>query len=74
MTIEKKMEAKGLPDGADRWNRAMLGAFRKGMRAALSGEPITACPYRDHRKPSGGLSWSRSFICAWEDGWRWGDA
>lgn len=46
------------------------GAERKGAVAYLAGEPITACPYADHRKPNGGLSWSRAFGNAWRRGWR----
>lgn len=50
-------------------NRAMVGAYLKGLHAALSGEPADACPYRDIRKPSGRLTWSRAFRTAWRDGW-----
>ncbi len=60
-----------LPHDSYRWNRAMLGAFKKGILAHQAGEPIEACPYGDKRKPDGRLSWSRSFIAAWRDGWRW---
>lgn len=63
------VEYVALPPGAERWNRAHRGAYLKGTRAALAGEPVTACPYEDRRKDSGSLSWSRSFIRAWEDGW-----
>lgn len=57
------------PAGAENWNRANRGAFRKGWDACVSGEPRSACPYEDHRKPSGKLSWSRSFINSWRDGY-----
>ena len=40
-------------------------AERKGRQAARDGLPIAACPYADHRKPSGKLSWSR----AWRNTW-----
>ena len=66
----KNLQAN-LPDNSYLWNKAMLGSFKKGIIAHRDGRPITACPYNDKRKPSGGLSWSRSFISAWEDGWKW---
>jgi ribosome modulation factor len=56
------------------WNRAHRGAFLKGMHASLEGQPRDACPYQDKRKPSGRLSWSRSFIAAWSDGWDYATA
>lgn len=62
-----------LPSDAYRWNRAIRGAFKKGILAQQSGLPKTACPYADKRKPSGGLSWSRSFESAWRDGWLWAE-
>lgn len=60
-----------LPERAGAWNRALLGAFKKGVRAQQTGEPIDACPYADKRDWRGSLTWSRSFIKAWRDGWRW---
>lgn len=57
------------PQGFENWNPAHRGAYLKGWRAFVAGEPRGACPYVDIRKPSGRLSWSRSFIRAWEDGW-----
>lgn len=57
-----------LPEGAERWNRALLGAYRRGYRARLAGD-IALAPYVDRRTPSGRLSWSRAFIRAWEDGY-----
>lgn len=50
------------------WNRAMRGAYLKGAKAAHKQAPISACPYDDHRKPSGRLSWSRAFIRCWQEG------
>lgn len=58
------------PDRFDRWNRAHRGAYKKGVAAFNEGKKIRDCPYIDKRKESGRLSWSRSFICAWDDGWR----
>jgi ribosome modulation factor len=59
------------PNLFDRWNRAHRGAYKKGVAAYHAGDHlIHGCPYKDKRKESGRLSWSRSFICAWEDGWR----
>ena len=63
-----------LPSDAYRWNRAIRGAFKKGILAQQAGDPIEACPYDDIRKPDGRLSWSRSFVLAWRDGWRWSRA
>lgn len=51
-------------------NRAHAGAWKKGRKAALEGKPRSACPYEDHRKYDGRLTFSRSFIAAWDDGWR----
>lgn len=62
-----------LPQGFMQWNRALRGAFLKGMYARLADESRGSCPYQDRRKPSGGLSWSRSFISAWRDGWEYAD-
>lgn len=52
------------------WNRAMRGAYLKGARAAHDGQPESDCPYHDHRKDCGRLTWSRAFIRSWEDGHR----
>jgi ribosome modulation factor len=41
------------------------------MHSALEGRGIDDCPYQNKRKPSGKLSWSRSFISAWRDGWQY---
>jgi hypothetical protein len=60
-----------LPHDGYRWNKAILGAFRKGIAAHQRGQSLESCPYDDKRKPDGRLSWSRSFIAAWRDGWRW---
>lgn len=51
------------------WNRAMRGAYKKGAAAFFSGNGFDDCPYRDKRKTSGGLSWSRAFIACWQDGY-----
>lgn len=51
------------------WNRAMVGAFKKGANACLLGHPIDACPYDDRRKEDGRLTWSRAFRATWVDGW-----
>lgn len=52
------------------WNPAHWGAYRKGVQAFRAGQPVNDCPYADHRKGGGQLTWSRSFIRAWEDGWQ----
>jgi hypothetical protein len=59
------------PTGFAKWNRALRGAFRKGRQARVEGKPLSDCPYEDLRKCDGRLSWSRAFIAAWRDGWRW---
>lgn len=60
---------KILRAGGPAYSNALAGAVLRGMRAALAGEPITACPYRDVRKWNGKLTWSRAFESAWRDGW-----
>ncbi len=50
-------------------NRALEGAEQKGREARDRGEPRTACPYPDHRKDSGRLTFSRAFRNAWHHGW-----
>jgi ribosome modulation factor len=59
-----------LPHLFHQWNRAMQGAYKKGVLAFREGVPLSGCPYQDKRKPSGRLSWSRAFESAWRDGWR----
>lgn len=58
------------PNRFNTWNRAHRGAYKKGVQAANAGDPWQSCPYIDKRKWSGRLSWSRSFIAAWRDGYR----
>lgn len=60
-----------LPHDSYRWNRAIRGAFKKGILAHQAGEPLGACPYGDKRNVHGRLTWSRSFESAWFDGWKW---
>lgn len=57
------------PNGFERWNPALRGAFTKGYLAFESGLSRDACPYQDKRKADGRLTWSRSFAAAWRDGW-----
>jgi ribosome modulation factor len=61
------------PPRFELWNPALRGAYAKGYRAAEAGSLISSCPYEDKRKPSGRLTWSRSFIAAWRDGFAAGD-
>jgi hypothetical protein len=68
---QKKPPLPNLPWDSYRWNRAIRGAFVKGIVAHQNGQPVEACPYGDKRKPDGRLSRSRSFASAWRDGWRW---
>lgn len=60
------MSDEELPDGGYS-NRAHVGAYRKGFKAALAGKPC-ACPYIDKRGWRGQLTFSRSFITAWYSG------
>ena len=63
-----------IPSNYSNQNKALLGAFRKGVLAHRSGQSsIADCPYRDKRVNSGRLSWSRAFINAWRDGFRWSE-
>jgi hypothetical protein len=73
-TLEAGEKKMNLPHDSCRWNKALLGAFKKGVLAHQAGEPIEACPYGDKRKPDGRLSWSRAFGAVWQDGWRWSAA
>lgn len=73
MAESPQLEGFPWPEHMGRWNRAHVGSYRKGVIARFSSESLDACPYQDKRKPSGRLSWSRSFIAAWEDGWRAAD-
>lgn len=50
-------------------SRPLWAAWLRGMDAGLAGEPLEECPYKDKRKPSGRLTWSRAFWNAWRDGW-----
>lgn len=61
------------PYNFSNWPASLRSVFLKGAHARLTGEPIEACPYVDRRTASGRLTWSRSFISAWEDGWRHAD-
>ena len=60
-----------LPEGLSKMSPALAGAFQKGMAAYQNGQSITDCPYEDHRKPDGRLSWSRAFRNTWRNGWQW---
>lgn len=63
------MSAKFIaPRGFESWNRALQGAYRKGWDAFCAGKDEGDCPYTDKRKDCGRLTWSRSFIAAWQDG------
>jgi ribosome modulation factor len=59
-----------IPSCWEGWNRAMRGAYLNGAKAAHDGQSESACPYQDHRKDCGRLTWSRAFIRSWEDGHR----
>lgn len=57
------------PEGFEKWNPAMRGAYRKGYEAGAAGLGLDACPYQDKRKDCGRLTWSRAFQAVWRDGW-----
>jgi hypothetical protein len=49
------------------------GAYRKGQEARLRGEPLSACPYTDKRETyKNSVTYSRSFVRAWREGWETG--
>lgn len=50
-----------------------LPAYKKGYKARKEGLSRTACPYEDHRKPSGKVSWSRAWRNTWLQGWECAD-
>ncbi len=50
--------------------RRMTTGRRKGAQAARDGLTEADCPYEDHRKPNGRLSWSRAWRNAWLFGFR----
>lgn len=58
------------PSSFSNWNRSLQGAYRKGAVAYLESKSLSNCPYEDKRKDDGRLSWSRSYITAWTDGYR----
>ncbi len=58
------------PSGFASWNRSLQGAYKKGVLALIGGFALSDCPYKDKRKDDGRLSWSRSYIAAWRDGFR----
>ncbi|HEX7324292.1 MAG TPA: hypothetical protein VF292_02920 [Rhodanobacteraceae bacterium] len=60
------------PHGFFQWNRALRGAFEKGIAASSNGGSEADCPYDDDkRNHSGRLTWSRGFQTAWHDGFRY---
>jgi hypothetical protein len=60
-----------IPQGFEKWNRALHGAYRKGWLAGSEGFSNLS-PYDDKRKYDGRLTWSRAFVRAWSDGWEAG--
>lgn len=50
---------------------AFFGTYQKGRKAARDGLPKSHCPYDDKRGGQHGqiITYSRSFISFWEDGW-----
>lgn len=58
-----------LPEGFNKWNPALRGAYLKGAKAAERGDHPGTCPYEDKRTASGRLTWSRAYQAAWLDGY-----
>ncbi len=56
--------------GAPRRRTPLETAREKGRQAFLEGADLTDCPYPDHRKADGRVTFSRAFRNAWRDGWR----
>lgn len=48
-------------------------AKEKGRQGRRDGLAIGANPYPDTRTGRGAITWSRSFLRAWADGWREAD-
>jgi hypothetical protein len=60
---------KDLPQDFNRWNPALRGAYMKGRRSAAEGQQAyISCPYPDKKNGRGRVTWSRSFLVAWHDG------
>lgn len=57
------------PPGFEKWNRAIQGAYRKGWNAQRQGKKNYECPYQDKRNYKNRITFSRSFIIAWHDGY-----
>ena len=53
------------------WIYVYEKGFLAGVKAREDGLPKLPrpCPYEDKRKLNNKLTWSRSFITAWCDGW-----
>lgn len=51
-------------------NRAIQGAYNKGVAARAAGKPETSNPYDDHRTHTGSVTFSRAFLRAWAAGWK----
>jgi hypothetical protein len=50
-------------------NRAYRGVYLEAYWRAHDGESWPGNPYRDHRSPSGRVTFSRGFIRAFDRGW-----
>lgn len=51
-------------------NKAFEAARRKGLVAALNGQPESDNPYGDERTNRGSVTFARAFWRAWREGWR----
>jgi hypothetical protein len=58
-----------LPEGMEKWNRALRGVYLKGREACLKGVPQYQCPYADKKNGRNRITWSRSFVIAWHNGY-----
>ena len=56
-------------------NPAFYGAWKRGRRAGLNGEPRSTCPYDEVNANVGGRdvsTWRRAFARYWREGWEVG--
>jgi ribosome modulation factor len=52
----------------------LRGAYWRGYRAGESGQSQASCPYADVLSSRGHVTFSRAYINAWTEGWKYGAA
>lgn len=62
----KGVQRGPMPNGFERWNRALRGVYLRGQNDAVEGRD--ECPYSDARTYRGSVTWSRAYRRAWQDG------